>query len=359
MGTISKSGITPSQIIKSEHILRIINALDGTVANDVTISGSLKVSSSIILNGTSLTPSPISVTGTTLFSNNPATSNTNGIGSINLGVFSGYFATNANNSNFLGQNAGYLATRAANSNFLGQYAGDSAVSASDSNFLGEYAGANATTASNSNFFGQQAGRGATNANTSNFLGYLSGYNATNAYSSNFLGVNTGEGASGAQFSNFLGAGAGNNATNAQFSNFIGYQAGLGATNASYSTVIGGYNAGSVGIGQNNIIIGNGITLPNNTRDSINIGGVIFATGSYFNLSTSNFSGSAANPKVGIGTATPAYTLDVSGSTRLNDILILTPRTTTPTPVEGMIIASGSTGASILYYYNGTTWNALF
>jgi len=25
----------------------------------------------------------------------------------------------------------------------------------------------------------------------------------------------------------------------------------------------------------------------------------------------------------------------------------------------MVIASGSAGASILYYYNGTSWNALF
>ena len=44
---------------------------------------------------------------------------------------------------------------------------------------------------------------------------------------------------------------------------------------------------------------------------------------------------------------------------VNDILQLAVRTTTPTPVEGMIIASGSVGASTLYYYNGTSWNALF
>lgn len=44
---------------------------------------------------------------------------------------------------------------------------------------------------------------------------------------------------------------------------------------------------------------------------------------------------------------------------VDNILTLTPRSTPTTPVEGMIIASGSTGASKLYYYNGTTWNALF
>jgi hypothetical protein len=50
---------------------------------------------------------------------------------------------------------------------------------------------------------------------------------------------------------------------------------------------------------------------------------------------------------------------VTGSLMVNNILQLSVRTTTPTPVEGMIIASGSAGASVLYYYNGTSWNALF
>jgi len=43
MATISTSGIAPSQIIKSEHLLRIINALNGTTSNDIIISGSLNV----------------------------------------------------------------------------------------------------------------------------------------------------------------------------------------------------------------------------------------------------------------------------------------------------------------------------
>jgi hypothetical protein len=63
--------------------------------------------------------------------------------------------------------------------------------------------------------------------------------------------------------------------------------------------------------------------------------------------------------VGLQISSSGY-LNLSASViGINDILRLTPRSTTPTPVEGMIIASGSAGASILYYYNGTAWNALF
>ena len=52
-------------------------------------------------------------------------------------------------------------------------------------------------------------------------------------------------------------------------------------------------------------------------------------------------------------------VQVTGSLMIKDILQLSVRTTTPTPSEGMIIASGSAGSSKLYYYNGTTWNVLF
>lgn len=53
-------------------------------------------------------------------------------------------------------------------------------------------------------------------------------------------------------------------------------------------------------------------------------------------------------------------LHVTGSTTTNAILELSRRETTPSPAtEGMIIASGSAGSSKLYYYDGSTWNALF
>ena len=49
-------------------------------------------------------------------------------------------------------------------------------------------------------------------------------------------------------------------------------------------------------------------------------------------------------------------IQVTGSLTINDILQLKVRTTNPgAPVEGMIIASGSVGASKLYYYNGSSW----
>ena len=52
-------------------------------------------------------------------------------------------------------------------------------------------------------------------------------------------------------------------------------------------------------------------------------------------------------------------LHITGSTTSHGILQLSRRISTPTAAEGMIISSGSSGSSKLYYYNGTIWNPLF
>ena len=234
-----------------------------------------------------------------------------------LGGSAGQDATSAQYSNFIGQNAGINATGAANSNFLGAGAGSNAATAYDSNFIGYVAGQDATNAYHSHFIGSSAGQTATNANNSNFIGQSAGTNATDAAYSNFLGASAGQDAANANNSNFLGVNAGNGATNAANSNFLGYNAGHIAPNASYSTLIGyqvGYNASSTGVGSNNIIIGTNISLPDDTQDSINIGGIIFGTGSYSTTTGDPYLGSQAGiGRVGINVVSPNHTLDVSGS----------------------------------------------
>ena len=281
----------------------------------------------------------------------------------------GYGATNANNSNFFGNNAGYGATYANDSNFFGYQAGSGAISASYSNFLGNSAGNGATNAVYSNFLGFGAGQNSTDGGNSNFLGYLAGqnasyasysnflgnnagyaagystnsnfigqsagYNATYSVNSNFLGQNAGHSSysTGSNFfgldagrsvfssySNFLGVSAGQNAASAGYSNFFGYQAGSGATNASYSNLFG-YNVGRIfagnSIGTNNIILGTNISLPNNTVNSLNLGGILFGTGAYSATTGNPSITPQTNGRIGIGVVTPQERLHVSGNTRVD------------------------------------------
>ena len=54
------------------------------------------------------------------------------------------------------------------------------------------------------------------------------------------------------------------------------------------------------------------------------------------------------------------TSSIDQANSITSILTLNRRETTPdSPLEGMIMASGSAGSSKLYYYNGSSWNSLF
>ena len=234
-----------------------------------SFTGSLQGTASYAISSVS-SSYPIAVTGSTLYSKSPAAG-------PNLNTY---------NSIFLGDGAGYQA-----------------IEASYSNFFGYQAGYNATNAFYSNLLGIYAGNGATYAYGSNFLGNAAGYQATNADNSNFLGVNAGNNAIKANNSNFLGKNAGYLATSASYSTLIGYQVGY--------NVIGG---GGLGVKSNNIIIGTNITLPDGAQDSINLGGIIFATGSYSTTTGDPFSG-AVTGRVGINNDIPLYPLDVTGVIR--------------------------------------------
>jgi hypothetical protein len=262
---------------------------------------------------------PIAVTGSTLYSVSPRA----GLGaSVNNGIF------------------------------LGLSAGNSATNSNSSIFLGYFAGSNSTNSGDSNFIGANAGSNVTGSNQSNFIGDTAGINASNAYSSNFLGANSGLSALNSYQATFVGRGAGSYATNANGSIFLGYNSGRGAISASYSILIGyqtGLNPGGefggsiVGLRSNNIIIGNNITLENERQNSINFGGLIFGTGSYSDLGTAQFSGSA-NGRIGINQPLPEFSLDVSGSGRFTNDLTVT----------GSLKAVGNTNTGSLIFYTEAT-----
>lgn len=237
-------------------------------------------------------------------------------------------------------------------------------------YIGSSAGEQATDANNSNFIGKQAGKSATNARNSNFIGLEAGLNASASINSNFIGVSAGTGAHRAAGSVFIGDGPGVDATDAQGSIFIGGYTGATATYASASVFIGdtvGYNnkhasncifigahagysldASEIyGVSSNNIIIGNDITLASGSKDSINIGGIIFGTGTYiapdtsFGTPTTMLSGSVPNGRIGICTTTPNATFDVNGSTIITGSLTVGDGTNTNLDPYGFVFGSGS------------------
>ena len=191
-------------------------------------------------------------------------------------------------------------------------------------FLGVQAGNNAPAAQNSVFIGPGAGAGSTY--NSVHIGQNAGGSATNAFYSILIGQEAGNSATDASEAVFIGNQAGYSAASAEKSVFIGDAAGFDADSASYSVLLGplvGRKVSGNVIGTNNIIIGNNITLPANTVGSLNIGGILFGTGSHGVGSGDPFSGSMSNGRIGINKVVPEYSLDVSGSGNFSNALIIT------------------------------------
>ena len=286
-----------------------------------SISASYAETASFVLN-----PYPINVTGSSLYSVAPVA------GVPNIPV--------ANNSIFFGNGAGFGAPLAANSNFLGYQAGYNGAFVSNANFIGYLAGRDATYSNNSNFIGYRAGFHATASTNSNFIGTTAGEEAINAQESNFIGYYAGYQATDAQKSNFIGYTVGRSASNAAYSNFLGYSAGDYAVNASHSILIGsraGYNnlaTANNSVGPNNIILGTNITLPPASKDSINIGGLIFATGSHSDFLAINPLPTPAGGNVGINIYPPLYNFHVSGT-------VAFPNLTTSSQINVVVIDTAS------------------
>ena len=239
---------------------------------------------------------------------------------------------------------------AGDSIFLGQAAGSGSGQSFLSNFVGYNAGFRAINSQYSNYLGHQAGYVAPGASNSNFIGTSAGYSASNASNSNFIGTGAGFLATSTTNSTFIGGNTGVLARNIVDAVFIGSQVGYQAASASNSVLIGykvGYNivGGTSGIRTNNIIIGTNITLADGRQDSINLGGLIFATGSYSTLTGNPFSGSV-NGRIGINQPLPLYSLDVSGSGNY----------TGPLTVSGAVRLPGLTGADQTFVvgYNNST-----
>lgn len=292
--------------------------------------------------------------GGVFIGNSAGQSATNAASSIFIGSTAGQNATDAVDAVFIGNSAGQGAATATVATFIGTSAGLDAVAADHSNFIGEEAGSGATNASFANFLGGQAGKDATDALNSIFIGLSAGQNAANSSNSNYLGTNAGKDALDADNSNFIGSNAGQEAALATNSNFIGTSAGQAATNASYSTLIG-YQAGALGggttgIGTNNIIIGTNITLPDDTVDTTNLGGVVFISGTHNDVGAINpLSGSVEGARVGIGTSTPSATLDVSGSLNVSGSLTQNGYEVKPYRAYAAILSqTGTTDTQFLY-----------
>lgn len=206
-------------------------------------------------------------------------------------------------------------------------------------------------------FGRSAGGGGSSDDNRILIGEGAGNNSTSVYQSIFIGRQTGVNADGSYSSVFIGQRAGGESLRGPFnsfmSNFIGFKAGDGAR-SSYSNLIGfkaGHYTNTVNdIGNNNIIIGTSISLPSAATNSINIGGVLFGSGTYFD--TDENSAPSIVPtvggKIGINVVAPTANLDIAASTTAQALMRLRvgPAPTAPNDGDVWLESNTTTGLKI-------------
>ncbi len=331
---LSKQDIVTRKVVKPWHVSQSVDAFTGTEAYDITISGSLTVTGSVLLNGLS-TSSQANVltfdetTGQLYYTASSA------IGGGGSSIDTGSFVTTSSFNSFTGS----YNTGSFTGSFTGSLVGTSSYAITASHALNV-----SVQTSGSSLYSTNPVTSGFSTNNSIFLGANAGYLASNAIYSYFLGQTAGANATNARFSNFFGQSAGQGATNSSGSNFFGAAAGQLASNAAYSNLFG-YYVGRNNIGPNNIIIGTNISLPDGRQDSINIGGIIFGTGSYSNISGNSYTGSQSLGRISIAKDNPNSTLDISGSVLVTGSLTISGSSTFTNIglalFTGSIIMSGS------------------
>jgi len=248
---------------------------------------------------------PILVTGSTMYSFNSFTEDDGAGGQTVYNI--------SPDNNFIIGNLAGAGGSITDSIIIGENAAYAAGQSEHIVALGSAAAMNIGKSRNSVYIGPEAGRSTTSTG-SIYIGQLSGRGVRTNYTIN------------------IGIEAGRQAWSGSYSTLIGYRAGY---NTSFSSVSG--------IGPNNIIIGTNISLPNGRRDSINIGGILFGTGSYSDITTNPLTDIAGNGRIGINVLNPLYTLDVSGSVNFRNGLFVTGsnRFIGNQTISGSIFGSGS------------------
>lgn len=186
----------------------------------------------------------------------------------------------------MGDGAGWVHTSGGDNTFVGSQAGFEDTSGSYNTFIGGAAGRSNIFGAYNTFLGYCSGRDNTTGDDNTFIGSAAGYYSTSGVRNTCVGASAGMDNTAGHENTYLGTYAGLHALGSE-NVFIGTGAGLSA--AGSSNVFIGYYAGTSETGSNKLYIAN----------DADTGSVLIY-------------GDFSSGRVGIGTTSPGYKLDVDG-----------------------------------------------
>ncbi|NOR13622.1 MAG: hypothetical protein GQ545_10255 [Candidatus Aminicenantes bacterium] len=222
------------------------------------------------------------------------------------GLNAGFSLTTGNYNTFLGYNAGYLTTEEDYNTFIGAFAGYQNT-ATGNTFVGHGAGKSNTDADENTCIGTFAGHNNTSGNGNTFMGYRAGYYSSTGFYNTFIGRRAGYNNKDSG-NTFIGWSSGHENTDGYANVFLGYNAGFNNTSGHNNTLIGNNTGFSNETGNYNVFLGhkagnfelgsNKLYIENSDTSSPLIYGEF------------NNDIVAINGKLGIGTQSPGYDLEI-------------------------------------------------
>jgi len=274
-----------------------------------------------------------SATGNTFYGTGAGLSNTTG----NYNTFLGYYAGNKNTTGswntFSGTYAGYKNTTANYNTFSGYAAGYSNTTGYSNIFSGYRAGYSNTTGGYNTFSGYGAGYYNTTGNSNTFSGYAAGYLNTTGRQNTFSGTCAGYSNTTGQQNTFSGYQAGYSNTTGNWNTFSGYAAGYSNTTGYGNTFSGRYAGYSNTTGNGNVFIGYQAGYSETGSNKLYIANSSGTPLIYGDFSTG---------RLGIGTTSPAFKLDVSGDIRATGTIYGT-LANVPSEADPTVLASVKDG----------------
>ena len=229
-----------------------------TIANDLTVSGNLDVSSGTIkLDGNY----PVG-TGNVALGDAALDSNVSGGSNTAIGA-DALTANTASNNTTVGYRAGYSNTTGTGHVLVGDQAGLSNTTGNYLVALGGAAGYSNTTGERNIAIGQNTLFSNSTGSYNSALGYSALFSNTTAGSSTAVGYQAGYSMTAGDGNTFVGyhAGYANNGSGTYRNTFIGYSSGSAVSSGYKNTIIGSYNGNQGGLdirtSSNNIVLSDG------------------------------------------------------------------------------------------------------
>ncbi len=187
-------------------------------------------------------------------------------------------------------------------------------------FIGTSSGTNNTTGGNNSFTGASTGYKNTTGNNNVFFGFNSGYNNSTGGYNSFFGSSSGKNNSTGIHNTFSGYLSGEENTTAGRNTFYGGYSGRNTETGGYNTFLGnssGYNNVS---GKRNVFIGYRAGYDEMSNDKLYIDNSDTSAPLIYGDFYNDFL--TVNGNVGIGIVSPLYKLDVTGTGRFSDNLLI-------------------------------------